>query len=310
MSFVRRMFAKVAIFVSSFDKHALPNLLSAAKCLSPSSISIYHSTSTTHAPQSLVDIQKKQGYTHWVTVHSSVGKTLFPQFAARMGDGFAAVSDVIRIEDERVFKRPIYAGDSTIITFIASLGNAVETVQVSKGIPVALTIRLTAFAPLQENEISTESSSIDTTERKVKFVSLEGSSSSRPDLASAKIVVSGGRALRTRQQFDDMLNGLADALGPSITAIGASRAAVDSNLASNDLQVGQTGRVVAPHLYIAIGISGAIQHVAGMKDSKCVVAINKDRDAPIINLADYSLIGDLFDIVPELIKEIKSAKQE
>lgn len=179
-----------------------------------------------------------------------------------------------------------------------------------EGVPVALTIRPTAFPPSRDGNGSIKSTLVDTTDPKVTFVSLEGSDSSRPDLASAQIVVSGGRALKTREQFDAILVSLADALGPSITAIGASRAAVDSNLAPNDLQVGQTGRVVAPQLYIAIGISGAIQHVAGMKDSKCVVAINRDADAPIVKVADYSLIGDLFEIVPELVKAIKEAKQQ
>ena len=207
------------------------------------------------------------------------------------------VSDVIRIEGDRLFKRPIYAG------------NAVETVQVSRDASVALTIRPTAFPPTQSGASDTKSILIDTADPKVHVVSLAKSASSRPDLASAKIVISGGRALRTRKQFDDILNGLADALGPSITAIGASRAAVDSDLASNDLQVGQTGRVVAPQLYIAIGISGAIQHIAGMKDSKCIVAINRDADAPIVKMADYSLIGDLFELVPQLIKAIRNAKQ-
>ena len=176
--------------------------------------------------------------------------------------------------------------------------------------PVALTIRPTAFPPNQGINNITESTLLDTTDPKVTFVSLDKSDSSRPDLASAQIVVSGGRALKTKEQFNSILISLADALGSSITAIGASRAAVDSNLAPNDLQVGQTGRVVAPQLYIAIGISGAIQHVAGMKDSKCVVAINRDVDAPIVKVADYSLIGDLFEIVPELVKAIKEAKQQ
>lgn len=190
------------------------------------------------------------------------------------------------------------------------LGNAIETVQVLGGVPVALTIRPTAFPPDQGINNNAESTLLDTTDPKVTFVSLDKSDSSRPDLASAQIVVSGGRALKTKEHFNSLLNSLADALGPSITAIGASRAAVDSNLAPNDLQVGQTGRVVAPQLYIAIGISGAIQHVAGMKDSKCVVAINRDVDAPIVKVADYSLIGDLFEIIPELVKAIKVAKQQ
>ena len=179
-----------------------------------------------------------------------------------------------------------------------------------EGVPVVLTIRPTAFTPAQSDDNYIESTPIDTADPNVSFVSLEKSDSSRPDLASAQIVVSGGRALKTKEQFEAVLGSLADALGSSITAIGASRAAVDSGLAPNDLQVGQTGCIVAPHLYVAIGISGAIQHMAGMKDSKCVVAINRDADAPITKMADYSLIGDLFEIVPELVKAIKAVKQQ
>jgi electron transfer flavoprotein alpha subunit len=194
-----------------------------------------------------------------------------------------------------VVERPIYAG------------NAIAHVQCDAP-KKAITIRGTAFNPMPEQgtaPIKDILVSIDADER-VKFVSITSGedASTRPDLGSARVIVSGGRAFKNKEDFDRLLVALADAIPGA--AIGASRAAVDSGLAPNDFQVGQTGKVVAPALYIAVGISGAIQHIAGMKDSKVIVAINKDGDCPIFSIADYGLVGDLYKIIPELTEKIRS----
>lgn len=197
------------------------------------------------------------------------------------------------IEDEKTFVRPIYAG------------NAIATVESTDAIKI-FTIRGTAFAPATPEQASTpiEAGVDPKPEATSEWVSENLTKSDRPDLATAAKVVSGGRGLKSKEEFDKVMLPLADALG---AAVGASRAAVDSGYADNSLQVGQTGKVVAPQLYMAVGISGAIQHLAGMKDSKVIAAINKDPDAPIFQIADAGLVGDLFEKVPELTEKLKSS---
>lgn len=225
-------------------------------------------------------------YSHIVAAANAFGKNLAPRVAALLD--CSQISDLTEIVDNQTFVRPIYAG------------NAFTTVQ-SDEAKLVLTIRTSAFqaAELGENQAEIQNVAVTPAQNLSRFISRELTQSERPELTQARVVVSGGRALGSAEQFNAILTPLADALG---AAIGASRAAVDADYAPNDSQVGQTGKIVAPELYIAVGISGAIQHVAGMQDSKVIVAINKDPDAPIFNIADFGVVGDLFTVVPELVK--------
>lgn len=228
-----------------------------------------------------------------VATSTAIGKDLLPRLAARLGVGMA--TDVVGINDDGSFKRPMYAG------------NVLATVTLADPIKV-ISVRGTAFDAAHlgsQGTVEKVSVNLDAVAHKMQFVEFNETKSDRPSLTEARIVVSGGRGLKSGENFTVYLEPLVDVLG---AAMGASRAAVDAGFVPNDLQVGQTGKVVAPELYFAIGISGAIQHLAGMKDSKIIVAINKDAEAPIFNVADYGLVADLFKAVPELTEEVKKIK--
>lgn len=229
-----------------------------------------------------------KGYSHILAASTSNGKNVLPRAAALLD--VSMISDIIAIESPKTFKRPIYAG------------NAIATVESSESIVVA-TVRGTAFDPVATTGGSAVVEAVsDVQDAGIsKFISEEIVKSERPELTAARIVVSGGRGVGSGENYHTVLDPLADKLG---AAQGASRAAVDAGFVPNDMQVGQTGKIVAPDLYIAVGISGAIQHLAGMKDSKVIVAINKDEEAPINAVADYWLVGDLNTVVPELVSKI------
>ncbi|ADX48091.1 Electron transfer flavoprotein alpha subunit [Paracidovorax avenae ATCC 19860] len=223
-------------------------------------------------------------YSHILFPATAGGKNVAPRVAAKLD--VAQISDITKVDGPDTFERPIYAG------------NAIATVQSSDAVKV-ITVRTTGFdgAAATGGSAAVEKADVAADSGKSQFVGREVTKSDRPELTAAKIIVSGGRALGSAEKFNEVMTPLADKLG---AAIGASRAAVDAGYAPNDLQVGQTGKIVAPQLYIAAGISGAIQHLAGMKDSKVIVAINKDAEAPIFSVADYGLEADLFTAVPEL----------
>ncbi|MFL2730720.1 MAG: electron transfer flavoprotein subunit alpha/FixB family protein [Gammaproteobacteria bacterium] len=222
-------------------------------------------------------------YSYIMTSATTFGKNLLPRISAKLD--VQQISDIISVESEDTFKRPIYAG------------SCIATVRSNDDVKV-ISVRATAFDPVQKNNSNVPVSTIDVAGSAgiSEFVSEELAKSDRPELTAASIIISGGRGMQSGDNFH-LLDSIADKLG---AAVGASRAAVDAGFVPNDYQVGQTGKIVAPDLYIAVGISGAIQHLAGMKDSKVIVAINKDEDAPIFQVADYGLVSDLFTSLPEL----------
>jgi electron transfer flavoprotein alpha subunit len=242
-------------------------------------------------------LSKDSPFTHVVSAHSSTAKSLLPRVAAKLD--VPAVSDITALEHDAssgstTFTRPIYAG------------NAIATVRAPPSVPIKFfTVRSTAFGAAASGESSAEDKAVDpvqVADAPTEHVKTTLTKSDRPDLGVASRIISGGRALKNAETFQSTLYPLADTLG---AAVGASRAAVDAGYADNSLQVGQTGKVVAPELYMALGISGAIQHLAGMKDSKLIVAVNKDPDAPIFQVADVGLVADLYDVVPELVEKLK-----
>jgi len=234
-------------------------------------------------------VSMAKGYSHLLAPSTSNGKNIMPRVAALLD--VQQISDITAVESADTFVRPIYAG------------NALATVKSKDAIKV-ITVRTTAFdaAASSGSNAEVQNVQVPADSGLSQFVSREVSKSERPELTAAKIIVSGGRGMANGENFKKVLEPLADKLG---AAMGASRAAVDAGFVPNDWQVGQTGKIVAPDLYVAVGISGAIQHLAGMKDSRVIVAINKDEEAPIFQVADYGLVGDLFQLVPALVEELK-----
>ncbi|ABN67662.1 Electron transfer flavoprotein alpha-subunit [Scheffersomyces stipitis CBS 6054] len=235
-------------------------------------------------------LSSSSDYTHFVTAASAVGKSVLPRLGALVDA--QPISDIIKVESENTFVRPIYAG------------NALATVKSNDKL-ILVSVRASAFAPAElsgDGSVSVEEfATVFKSDNRTEFVSEDLVTSERPELGSASKVVAGGRGLKNKETFEQLIEPLASKLS---AAVGASRAAVDSGFCDNSLQVGQTGKIVAPELYIAVGISGAIQHLAGMKDSKTIVAINKDPEAPIFNVADIGLVADLNEALPELTQKL------
>jgi electron transfer flavoprotein alpha subunit len=246
------------------------------------------------AAQALASLIKSTGAETMLATATAMGKDLMPRLAARLNAPMA--SEIIAINDDGTFIRPMYAG------------NALATIELEGAVRI-VTVRGTAFDAAKPAEASAPiekvKAELDAAILKMEFVAFNAIKSDRPQLTEARIIVSGGRGLKSGENFKTVLEPLVDEMG---AAMGASRAAVDAGFVPNDLQVGQTGKVVAPELYVAVGISGAIQHLAGMKDSKTIVAINKDEEAPIFSVADYGLVADLFKAVPEMVEAMKKIK--
>jgi electron transfer flavoprotein alpha subunit len=264
---------------------AAAQIAGVAKVIHADSEALAHSLAENVAAQVLAIASN---YSHILFPATAAGKNVAPRVAAKLD--VAQISDVTQVISADTFERPIYAG------------NAIATVQSTDGTKV-ITVRTTGFdaAAATGGSAAVESAAAQADSGKSSFTRSEIAKNDRPELTAAKIIVSGGRALGSAEKFNEVMTPLADKLG---AAIGASRAAVDAGYAANDLQVGQTGKIVAPQLYVACGISGAIQHLAGMKDSKVIVAINKDPEAPIFSVADFGLEADLFAAVPELTQAL------
>lgn len=239
-------------------------------------------------PAAALMAEQAENYTHILSPASATGKNILPRLAGLLD--VQPLTDVTDIQSDDTFVRPIYAG------------NALATVQSSDRIKV-LTVRGSNFDPVDSTggQASVTTLNVPEGQDKSRFVRVELSSSDRPELEVARVIISGGKGIKDASNFDTLLAPVADKLH---AAIGASRAAVDAGFAPNEMQVGQTGKIVAPELYIAVGLSGALQHLAGMKDSRIIVAINIDPDAPIFKVADYGIVGDLFDVMPELAKAL------
>ncbi len=252
-----------------------------------------HYLADAHA-QALAALVKKLGVEYVVATATAMGKDLMPRLAARLDAPMA--SEIVALGDDGSVVRPMYAG------------NVLATVVMDGPVKV-ISLRATAFDAAKPSgsaaAVEKVAAELDPASLRMQFVSFNETKSDRPQLTEARIVVSGGRGLKSGENFKTVLEPLVDEMG---AAMGASRAAVDAGFVPNDLQVGQTGKVVAPELYVAVGISGAIQHLAGMKDSKIIVAINKDEEAPIFTVADYGLVADLFKAVPEMAEELKKLK--
>ncbi|MDD2795126.1 electron transfer flavoprotein subunit alpha/FixB family protein [Acidocella sp.] len=263
----------------------------AAKIAGAAKVLVADDASLTHGlaePLAALIVSLAGNYSHIFQAATAAGKNVLPRVAALLD--VQPLSDISGVVDADTFIRPIYAG------------NALATVKSSDSQKV-ITVRASAFDPAapEGGSAAIETLSVTAVAAQSKYLSSELSKSERPELTAAKIIISGGRGMQNGENFTKLLDPVADKLG---AAVGASRAAVDAGFVPNDYQVGQTGKIVAPDLYIAVGISGAIQHLAGMKDSKVIVAINKDEDAPIFQVADYGLVGDLFTILPELEKAL------
>lgn len=281
--------AEIHVLVLATDPAAIAaeaaQIAGVAKVLAHAHAANANALAAVHAPQVLA---LASGYSHVFGPSTTFGKDLMPRIAAKLG--VSQVSDVMAVEDSHTFKRPIYAG------------NAIVTVKAPAGQVVVATVRTASFpAAPNGGSAAVESVTIDfTAPGHTRFVGLEQGGGDRPDLQTARVVVSGGRALGSADAFK-LIYDFADQLK---AGVGASRAAVDAGYAPNDMQVGQTGKIIAPELYIAVGISGAIQHLTGIKDAGTIVAINKDAEAPIFEVADIGLVGDLFKVVPELMQSL------